>query len=426
MRKGARRIKLLGILIGLASMMLPAIAPGATVTIVCGGAAGSFEPCRMGAQSWAQTKGHEVRVIRSTASSSTARRLYLDLLAAQADDVDVLEIHIDSAGTLAKHLVDLKSIAGHADEHFPAALEAFTVGDRLVGVPWYLSVGRLFYRRDLLEKYQLSVPQTWEELARCARIVQDGERTAGHPEFSGYVFQGRPSEELTVNALEWFASYTGPGVVAADGAVVVDNPINKAALMEAASWPGSIAPPAVLEMGSAESLRFFIDGNAAFLRYWSNGLARTLDPASAVRGRVAMTDLPKGSVEGRHPEVISGFGLAVSRYSRAPELAVDLVAWLTSEAEEKRRALAFGYDPSRPALYEDPDLLASYPYYPELRLSLAAAVPSPARITGKKYDQVSEVFWEAVHRALSRRAPPSAVLDDAAATLRRMSSSWQD
>jgi trehalose/maltose transport system substrate-binding protein len=419
-------MKSFGVLTLLASAVLPTIASAATVTIVCGGVVGSFEPCREGVQSWAQARGHDVRIIRSTAGNSAARRLSRDLLAAEAEDVDVLEIHMDSAGTLAKYLVDLRSIPGVAEGYFTAALEAFTVDGRLVGLPWYLGVGRLFYRRDLLEKYELRVPETWEELATSARAVQDGERLAGHSEFWGYVFQGRASEELTDNAVEWFASYRGPGIVAADGSVVVDDPINKIALTQAVSWTGAIAPPSVLTMERAESIRFFADGKAAFLRYYPSGLIRSEDPTSLVRGRVGMTDLPKGAPHGGHPLMLSGFGLAVSRYSHVPEVAGDLVAWLTGPAEEKRRALSAGFDPSRPALYEDADLVAAHPQFPVLRVALDAAVPGPAHIIGTKFDRASEVIWEAVHRALSHRTPPSTALDEAAATLRRMSASWRD
>jgi trehalose/maltose transport system substrate-binding protein len=139
-----------------------------------------------------------------------------------------------------------------------------------------------------------------------------------------------------------------------------------------------------------------------------------------------MADLPKGAPEGSHPLVLTGFALAVSRYSNVPELASDLVAWLTSPAEEKRRALSAGFNPSRPALYDDPDLIAAYPHYPALRTALDASAPGPAHIFGTKYDLASEALWEAVHRALSHRVPPSTALDEAAATLGRMSSSWRD
>jgi trehalose/maltose transport system substrate-binding protein len=179
-------------------------------------------------------------------------------------------------------------------------------------------------------------------------------------------------------------------------------------------------------MDRDESLRFFTDGNAAFLRHYSNGLIRSEDPASRVRGRIAMADLPKGGADGRHPLVLSGFGLAVSRYSRIPDLANDLVAWLTGPAEEKRRALSAGLPPSRPTLYEDPDLVAAYPHYPALHIALDAAVPGPAHIIGAQFDRASEILSEAVHRALSHREPPSTALDEAAATLRRMSASWGD
>lgn len=419
-------MKLLQLLIGLASAALPTIAPAATVTIVCGGEAGTFEPCREGAQMWAQATGNQVRVIPANPSSSSTGHLYRQLLSAQAEDVDVLEIQIDSAGTLAKHLLDLKSIPVHADEHNRGAVEAFTVNGRLVGVPWYLNVGRLFYRRDLLEKYELAVPRTWEELGTSAHIVQEGERVAGHSEFSGYVFQGRASEELTVDAVEWFRSYGGPGVVAADGTVVVDDPLDKAALTRAVTWLGSIAPLSVLNMGSTESLRFFMDGNAAFLRYQSSGFVQTEQAASLVRGRIGMADLPTRASERHHPLVIGGFGLAVSRYSKVPELASDLVAWLTGVPEEKRRALAARIDPSRPALYADPELAAAYPYYPALRVTLSAASSGPSRIIGRKYGQASVVLSEAVHRALARQATPSAALDEAAAALRGMSSNWKE
>jgi trehalose/maltose transport system substrate-binding protein len=418
-------MKLLCVLVGLAAAMVPAIACAATVTIVCGSLVAGFEACREGAQAWAQTKGHDVRVVRST-GNSTAQRLFRDLLAAQADDLDVLEIYIDSAGALAKNLVDLGSFPNVAAGHFRAGIEAFTVDGRLVGAPWYLGVGCLLYRRDLLEKYELRVPKTWEELATSARTVQDGERAAGHREFWGYVFQGQAGEELTHNAVEWFASYGGPGIVAADGSVVVDDPINKTALTQAVSWFGSIAPPSVLAMGATESLGFFTSGNAAFLRYYPSGLMRSEDPASLVRGQVGMADLPKGASEGRDPLLLTGFSLGVSHYSRVPDLARDLVAWLTGPEEEKRRALSAGFSPSRPALYEDPDLAATYSWYPTLRVSLDAAVPGPARLIGAKFDRASEIFSEAVHRALSHREPPSTALDEAAATLRRMSASWRN
>jgi trehalose/maltose transport system substrate-binding protein len=40
-----------------------------------------------------------------------------------------------------------------------------------------------------------------------AKRIQDGERAAGRPDFQGFVFEGKASESLTCNALEWIYSY---------------------------------------------------------------------------------------------------------------------------------------------------------------------------------------------------------------------------
>jgi trehalose/maltose transport system substrate-binding protein len=76
------------------------------------------------------------------------------------------------------------------------------------------SAGILFYRTDLLEKYGYKEPPTtWEELAAMAKKIQAGERAAGNPDFQGFVFEGKASESVTCNALEWIYSYGGGSVI---------------------------------------------------------------------------------------------------------------------------------------------------------------------------------------------------------------------
>lgn len=124
----------------------------------------------------------------------------------------MLELDIVWPGVLAPHLLDLGSPQDlEAEGHFPSAVASFTVASRLRAVPWYLSVGRLLYRTDLLERYGLKVPTSWEELAAAARTIQEGERAAGNAGFWGFLWQGRVGEGLTANALEWITSAGAPG-----------------------------------------------------------------------------------------------------------------------------------------------------------------------------------------------------------------------
>ncbi len=173
-------------------------------------------------------------------------------------------------------------------------------------------------RTDLLERYGLAVPTSWEELAAAARTIQEGERAAGNAGFWGFLWQGRAGEGLTANALEWIASAGAPGILGPDGTVLVDDPRGAIALGQAASWVDTISPGAVLDMGGGDSLGAFTAGNAAFLRYWSNGLALADAKAARSRGKTGMTELPAGDgPDGRHVAVLGGTGLAVSRYSQA-------------------------------------------------------------------------------------------------------------
>lgn len=416
-------LRMLGALVAVLGWAASAPVGAATVTIVCGSSPAGLELCREGSQAWAQARGHEVRVLAYPESSTRARALIAELLEAGVGDLDVLEIDMVWPGMLAPQLLDLTDrMGGDAGPYLASAVRSFSVDGRLFAVPWSTSVGRLFYRTDLLARYGLPVPRTWEELAASARQIQEGERAAGRGDFWGFVWQGRAGEGLTANALEWLASRGAPPILAGDGRITVDSPQAVVALGQAVSWVDTISPGAVLEMGGGESLEAFNAGNAAFLRYWSSGLHLFGAADSPVRGQVAMAELPAGDGPGgRHAGVLGGFGLAVARRSKVPELAVDLVRWLTGPAEQKRRALAGGFDPSLPQLYDEPELVAARPHYPALRAALEAATLRPVPEARAGYDALSQALAQGVHGILAREidvAPGLAALDE---TLRRLS-----
>jgi trehalose/maltose transport system substrate-binding protein len=138
------------------------------------------------------------------------------------------------------------------------------------------------------------------------------------------------------------------------------------------------------------------------MRNWPYALALAEKPDSAVAGRVGIAPLPHGQA-GESTAALGGSHLAVSRFSRSPDAAVDLVRALTSAREQKRRALAGGFNPTIDSLYRDPELLAKKPEFKILREVLDGAVPRPAAVTGRRYNQVSNEFWNAVHDVLARR-----------------------
>ena len=403
---------------------LPRCAVAVEVSISCGAVGQELQLCRDGAQAWAERTGNTVRVVSTPNSASERLALYQQLLAGGSTAIDVYQIDVVWPGILARNLIDLGPLAGDAPAgHFPAIIRNNTVGGRLVALPFYTDAGVLFYRADLLHKYGLPVPQTWDALTQTARRIQQGERQAGNAGMWGYVFQGRAYEGLTVNALEWIDS-RGGALVDAEGRVVADNPAAREALAMAAGWVGTIAPPGVLNYAEEEARGLFQSGHAVFMRNWPYAWALAQGADSPVRAKVGVAALPSGDPargDARHSGVLGGWNLAVSRHSRHVPEAVDLVLYLSGAAEQKRRAVTAAYNPTRPALYQDAQVIEANPFFRTLYPSFEAAVARPSRVTGRKYNRVSSAVANEVHDVLAGRSAPEPALQELAHELRRMS-----
>jgi trehalose/maltose transport system substrate-binding protein len=394
----------------------------ATVVIACGAVGIEFELCRQGAEAWAARTGHRVKMISTPNDANERLALFQQILAARSPDIDVFQIDVVWPGILAPYLVDLTShvSGGEIDPHFPVLIANNRVDGRLVALPWFADVALLYVRRDLLKKYRAPIPQTWRQLAEIAERIQASERAAGRERMWGFVWQGRAYEGLTCNALEWIYSYGGGTIVDRTGKVTIDNANAVQALTLAASWVRTITPVGVLNYTEEEARGVFQTGDAVFMRNWPYALALSNRPDSPVAGKISIAPLPRG--EGGMPSAtLGGSQLAVSRYSRVPEAAIDLVRALTSADEQKRRAIKGGLNPTVERLYREPELLVALPWLGDLRKAFAGAVARPSAITGRRYNQVSNEFWNAVHDVLSGRKPAQASLAELANRLRFLS-----
>jgi trehalose/maltose transport system substrate-binding protein len=94
---------------------------------------------------------------------------------------------------------------------------------------------------------------------------------------------------------------------------------------------------------------------------------------------------------------------------------------LTSAREQKRRAIKGGFNPTIEPLYRDPELLATMPWLGELQVVYAGALARPSVVTRRRYNQVSNEFWNAVHDVLSGRKSAPVSLTALAARLRFLS-----
>jgi trehalose/maltose transport system substrate-binding protein len=377
-----------------------------TVALSCGAVGLELKICQEGADAWAKKTGNQVKVI-STPNSATERlALYQQLLAAKSPDIDVFQIDVIWPGILANHFIDLtgKIPAEEVAQNFKAIVANNTVGGKLVAMPWFTDAGMLFYRKDLLDAAGKQAPRTWQELTEIATELQAKARAAGNDRMWGFVYQGKAYEGLTCNALEWVDSWGGGQIVDADGKITISNPKAADAVAWAATTVGTISPEGVLNYSEEEARGVFQSGNAIFMRNWPYAWALGQAPDSAVKDKIGVAALPAGGPDGKKTGTLGGWQLAVSAYSRHPDIATDLVRYLTSREEQKRRAIEGSYNPTVESLYKDPEVLAAVPFFGSLYEVFVNAVARPSRVTGAKYNQVSSEFYNAVHQVLSKQA----------------------
>ncbi|MFQ5953754.1 MAG: ABC transporter substrate-binding protein [Kiloniellales bacterium] len=398
-------------------------AGAATVTIACAAVGIEYRLCREGAEVWAARSSHRVELIQTPSLANERLALFQQLLASGSADIDVFQIDVIWPGILGQYFIDLRPYFDDAalDRHFPAMIDNNVVDGELKAIPWYGDAGLLYYRKDLLEQHGFQVPATWTQLADTATAIVAAERAAGDRRLVGFVFQGKAYEGLTCNALEWIASFAGGSILAPDGTVALDNPRSVAALETAAAWVGAVAPRGVLNYAEEEARGTFQSGAAVFMRNWPYAWALVNSADSPVAGKVGVAVLPRGGAAGRHASTLGGGGLAVSRHSNHPDIAAELVQYLAGPQEQLRRAIEGAFNPTMPALYRDPALIKAQPFMAELPPVLTGAVPRPARIAGPRYNQLSAIFWNAVHDTLAGRGDAASNLAAAQRRLERLS-----
>jgi trehalose/maltose transport system substrate-binding protein len=349
-----------------------------------------------------QQSGHKVHIVSMPPSSSEQFSQYRLWLAAGNADIDVYQTDVVWAPQLTDQFIDLSAAAADiAATHFPSIIASQTVNGKLVALPFYTDAPALFYRKDLLEKYGMSVPRTWDELSVTAREVMEKERAGGQRDLWGFVFQGNAYEGLTCNALEWISSSAGGQIVEADGTISINNDAAAAAIERAKDWIGTIAPQGVLAYQEEESRGVWQTGNAVFMRNWPYAYALGNNDDSAVKGKFDVAPLPSGKAGEAPASALGGWNLAVSTYSTKQDAAIALVKYLASAEVQKVQAIEISRLPTIASLYDDADIIAAQPFMANWKPIFENAVPRPSAATKVKYNEVSSKFWNAVHRTLS-------------------------
>ncbi|UQA56162.1 ABC transporter substrate-binding protein [Polyangium aurulentum] len=351
--------------------------------------------------------GIEVRVVPRPKEATETYAAYQRMFQGQSADVDVMTVDVIWPGAFAQNLVDLGPKLGEAAKgHVQTLIENSTVDGKLVAMPWFTDFGILYYRTDLLQKYGFAkAPETWDELEAQAKKILEGEK-ATNAALTGFVWQGKAYEGLTCNALEWVYSHGG-GTLVDDKKITVNNPQAAKALTRARGWVGGISPAGVTGYTEEEVRNVFQTGNAVFMRNWPYAYALGNDEKSAIKGKFDVAPLPHEPGQ-KSAGTAGGWNLAVSKYSKSPDAAIELVRYLASPEGQRYRAIVGSVVPTVTAMQADAEVAKKIPFLEKVRGGLEV-VPRPSRSTGTRYNEASIAFFQGVSQVLSGKEA-SAVL----------------
>jgi len=337
-------------------------------------------------------------------SADAQRSLFVTNLQAKSDRFDVMGLDVIWTAEFAKSgwLVELDQSQFPLDQMLKPAVDTAMFEGKLWAAPFGTNGGLLFYRKDVLDKAGKQPPKTFDELKALCPLAQQNNMDCYAGQFAKY-------EGLTVNFAE--------AVQAAGGEIMTDNgtkvalgaPAVQGLTFLADGFKNGTMPKAAITYQEEPGRRAFMSGKLLFHRNWPYVYASASedDPANKVKGKFGVVPLPGFTGEGSSS--LGGLNLAVSAYSAKQKSAVDFLKY-ASTREAQKGATSLSASPIVWAdLYDDPELVAKFPYLPVLKEGLLAAKPRPVT---PYYQEVTTVIQEEAYAALQGQKTPDQAVND--------------
>jgi len=209
----------------------------------------------------AENPGIKVEQRVTPDAADQKHQLYVQWLNAGASDPDILQLDViwTPEFAAAGWILPLDEFRPDTADFFPSTIAANRWQDSLYALPWFIDVGMLYWRTDLMTE----PPATFEDLVREARRAkqQPGIRY-------GFVWQGARYEGLITTFLEYLGAYGGR--ILDGGRVVVSSDAGRRALTEMLDeiYGDGIVPSAVLTWHEEETRFAFQNGELQVAGSW--------------------------------------------------------------------------------------------------------------------------------------------------------------
>jgi multiple sugar transport system substrate-binding protein len=299
-------------------------------------------------------------------------------------------------------------------DHLPVYRTTNVVDGQIVAMPGFADAMFVYYRKDLLSKYNLREPRTWDALASAVKKIKAGEKN--NPNLQGLSIQGAPIEGTVCTFLLPIWS-KGGDVADSNGKLKLDPAIAQAGVEQ---WlkliDDGIVPRNASEVKTIDTVNDFKAGNVVFAVNWGFAWDRFQNDAdSKVKGLVDVMPMPRVGEGSKSATCVGGWQWAVSSFSKNKAIAAKLVKHMSTPDVAKFLAVEGSLLPVYASTYTDPAYLAKVPW-----ASGAGVIATFGRNrpVSARYGDVSDAIRTATSAMLARKVTPQQGVADLTAKLK--------
>ena len=368
----------------------------------------------------AKNPGVTVEMETGGATSELQRQYLSTVLNAKDPSIDVYMIDIVNpaqyygAGWLEPLDAYVGAPAVALKSYLPVYATANVVDGKVAALPAFADAQFMYFRKDLLEKYKVAEPKTWDELTAAAKKIQGGE---GNANLQGLSIQGAPIEGAVCTFLIPYWSQ-GKEFNDAGGKMTLDKAAAAKGLSQWLSMvDAGVIKKNVAEVKTPDTVNEFKAGQVVFAVNWGFAWDRfQTDKDSQVQGKVGVMPLP-AMTGGKSATCVGGWQWALSAFSTHKAEGAKLMKFLASPETSKFLAIEGSLLPTSEGVYTDAGVVKAVPWFKDAG---AVVVAGRSRPMSRDYGQVSDAIRTTTSAVLARTKKPDEGVAEIENRLRRV------
>jgi ABC-type glycerol-3-phosphate transport system substrate-binding protein len=320
----------------------------------------------------------DVEVVASGTRADDQLTYLVTQMTGESKEFDVIGLDTIWTAQFAENgwVIELTDLleANEMDAYVDGMVTSCTYNDKVWAYPYFMNIGVMFYRKDLLARNGFSVSDlaTWEDFNETlnAILANETEQTL-NPDLVGHVGQFDAYEGGVCNFIEWLGGNGVTDIFDADG-----NPnLNTSDAQEAMEFlKGLIAPRytgvqgtayiiprSALTMDEGSSVGKWLAGEAITMRQWTFGYASSAGTtdlnATDTNGdytQFGVAPLPtKSGAASEKSSVVGGAVLAIPKFSENQDEALNLIRFLGDEVAQQYELTSVSNFPALESAYDD-------------------------------------------------------------------------